>query len=872
MKINRVKGKNEKEMSRKGSFFMNIYYFLVLYRYIALLILGLALSAFIFLLVLDFLAPNELSAIDRKATLKLFNELQEANRHQDAILLMEYKGNTVLKDSPLEIEYKSKLADSYIHVGDYSKAEKMLIDVQNHSSEYLKDLDEDILKKYPQMDVFLNFSLARTVYQFYEKVGDRKNQKKYFNIYKSYYDQCDDKIDSLSIVIYNDRTWFHKMSTLNSKELITYDSIVVASFDNEEKAIELMSRFVNQVIDRNEFGPSYKVKCLNKLIGWQLNNDKVTEAYVNIARAVDLVRNMKFVDEYVHLGELSDYCYQIHDIETSKSLFKKYQQFLDERYEKSDFEYLSNYARSFRYLEAENKWEQLNDELEEYCIGMRRQIALNIPSMTEDQREFFAEKFDIAYNYAFHLLQVHPNDRLADLCFDNVSFKNGLLLRSNRTIENSILALNDPEVEKKYQELKECRLNLMYQSVSKKTFFNNREKTEARIDELEKELALKCTDFKTKNDIEQNSHSSLQSKLTKDETIVEMIECNNDLCALILDEKKHVTYIPIGNLSQIQDKLQRPIFEIYHDETLTDIIWNKIAQVVKGKKTVFYVPVGLFNQLAVGALYVGDNQYLSDNYDMRLLSNPSDIIERHPLDLTASTTKISLWGGIDYGMNADIVQKKQNRSAIYRGETLSNLRYAFREVTNISQMLSGNNIKNTVFSSNNATEKAFKERTREKDYIIHVSTHGFFNEKSDLHNSMMESGLFFAGANKYWSNDSISLEWGEEDGILRAAEIAQLNLSGCSLVVLSACETGLGFSDTSEGVYGLQRAFKLAGADMVLMSLWEVDDQATAMLMTEFYKNLLAGKDVDNALELGKRAVRRQYPSPEDWGGFVLLH
>jgi CHAT domain-containing protein len=91
-------------------------------------------------------------------------------------------------------------------------------------------------------------------------------------------------------------------------------------------------------------------------------------------------------------------------------------------------------------------------------------------------------------------------------------------------------------------------------------------------------------------------------------------------------------------------------------------------------------------------------------------------------------------------------------------------------------------------------------------------------------------------------------------------------------VVLSACETGLGFSDTSEGVYGLQRAFKLAGADMVLMSLWEVDDQATAMLMTEFYKNLLAGKDVDNALELGKRAVRRQYPSPEDWGGFVLLH
>lgn len=872
MKINRINTKNKMDISRKDSIFMTIYYFFVLYRYIALLILGLALSAFILLLILDLLIPNELSAIDRKATLKIFNELQIANKHQNAILLMEYKGNAILKDSPLEMEYKSKLADSYIHVGDYSKAEKMLIDVQNHSEEYLKDLDEDVIKKFPKIYEYLKFSIARTIYQFYEKVGDRKNQKKYFHIYKSYYDQCDEQIDSISIAVYNERTWFHKMSTFNSKELITYDSIVVASFEDEEKAIELMSRFVNQVIDRKEYGASCKIKCLNKLIGWQLNNEKVTDAYVNIARAVDMVRNMKYIDEYVHLGELSDYCYQIHDIETSKSLFKKFQQFLNERYEKNDFEYLSNYARSFRYLEAENKWQQLNDELEEYCIGMRRQIALNIPSMTEEQREFFAEKFDLAYNYAFHLLQVHPNDRLADLCFDNVTFKNGLLLRSNRNIENSILALNDPEVEKKYQELKDCRLNLIYQSVSKKTFFNNREKTEARIDELEKELALKCTDFKTKNDIEQNSHSSLQSILTKDETILEMVECNNGLCALILDEKKHVTYIPIGNLSQIQDKLQRPISEIYHDDTLTEIIWNKIAQVVKEKKTVFYVPIGFFNQLAVGALYVGDNQYLSDNYDMRLLSNASDINKRQPLDLTTSATNISLWGGIDYGMNADVAQKKQNRSAIISGETLSNLRYTLREVTDISQMLSRNTIKNTVFTSNNATEEAFKERASEKDYIIHVSTHGFFNKKSDLHNSMMESGLFFAGANKYWTNDSISLELGEEDGCLRAAEISQMNLTNCSLVVLSACETGLGFSESSEGVYGLQRGFKLAGVDMVLMSLWKVDDHATAMLMTEFYKNLLAGKDVDSALELGKREVRNLYPSPEDWGGFVLLH
>lgn len=91
-------------------------------------------------------------------------------------------------------------------------------------------------------------------------------------------------------------------------------------------------------------------------------------------------------------------------------------------------------------------------------------------------------------------------------------------------------------------------------------------------------------------------------------------------------------------------------------------------------------------------------------------------------------------------------------------------------------------------------------------------------------------------------------------------------------MVLSACETGLGFSDSSEGVYGLQRAFKLAGAKNILMSLWEVDDRATTILMTNFYRNLLLGKDANTALEISKQAVRTQYPSPRDWGAFVLLN
>lgn len=105
---------------------MNIYYFFCFYRLLASIIIGLAFSILLFLIVMDLMIPSQLSSIDYKTTLKLFDQLQQANRHQDAINLMEYKGK-ILDDNPDEIEYKLKLADSYYHVGDYSKAEKCIL-------------------------------------------------------------------------------------------------------------------------------------------------------------------------------------------------------------------------------------------------------------------------------------------------------------------------------------------------------------------------------------------------------------------------------------------------------------------------------------------------------------------------------------------------------------------------------------------------------------------------------------------------------------------------------------------------------------------------------------------------------------------------
>jgi CHAT domain-containing protein len=135
---------------------------------------------------------------------------------------------------------------------------------------------------------------------------------------------------------------------------------------------------------------------------------------------------------------------------------------------------------------------------------------------------------------------------------------------------------------------------------------------------------------------------------------------------------------------------------------------------------------------------------------------------------------------------------------------------------------------------------------------------------------MIRSGLIMAGAKQAWLTGKHPE--GQEDGILTAYEISQMNLSNTELVVLSACETGLGQVSGNEGVYGLQRAFKIAGAKYLIMSLWKVDDQSTRAFMTEFYKQWLQGKQsIPQAFRAAQQSMRAKNSSPYDWAGFVLI-
>ena len=168
--------------------------------------------------------------------------------------------------------------------------------------------------------------------------------------------------------------------------------------------------------------------------------------------------------------------------------------------------------------------------------------------------------------------------------------------------------------------------------------------------------------------------------------------------------------------------------------------------------------------------------------------------------------------------------------------------------------------------------------------MLHLATHGFYLDQAEYKDkvyferyespfepelgALYRSGLIFSGGQRAWLGETIPQE--VEDGILLPHEILELDLSGVSVVVLSACETALG-DIRQEGVMGLQYSFMLAGVDCVVMSLWQVNDYATSLLMQEFYRQLAAGEPRREALRLAQEKVKAWNSDPYYWAGFIMV-
>jgi CHAT domain-containing protein len=200
-------------------------------------------------------------------------------------------------------------------------------------------------------------------------------------------------------------------------------------------------------------------------------------------------------------------------------------------------------------------------------------------------------------------------------------------------------------------------------------------------------------------------------------------------------------------------------------------------------------------------------------------------------------------------------------------QPLSDLPGTRVEVEKMQDLLTAKGWEVQAYLAENALEENLKESYKPR--LLHIATHGYFQPDNKTENNpLLRSGLMLSGAGS--TIRGISSTTGE-DGILTAYEAMNLNLDNTDLVILSACETGLGDIKNGEGVYGLQRAFKVAGAKTLVMSLWKVSDEATQELMVSFCKNWLETGNKRDAFIKAQKALKALYPQPYYWGAFVMV-
>ncbi|MCR5454763.1 MAG: CHAT domain-containing protein [Bacteroidales bacterium] len=245
--------------------------------------------------------------------------------------------------------------------------------------------------------------------------------------------------------------------------------------------------------------------------------------------------------------------------------------------------------------------------------------------------------------------------------------------------------------------------------------------------------------------------------------------------------------------------------------------------------------------------------------------------------------KAAVYGGIFYdwddGDFSDLKDEKDRTGVAY-------LRGTKVEADTITAILRANNYQVLETCDTSATEGNFKNLSGSGISILHIATHGFYrsnrffggsgfgfnlNHQNSEDISLSRSGLLMSGANSALNlNRRDDIPDGVGDGILTAKEISRLDFSGLDLVILSACETALG-DVTDEGVFGLQRGFKKAGAQTIIMSLWEVDDYATQLLMVEFFKKLGSGLSKRDAFNAAQEYVKSKTSDPKYWAAFIIV-
>ena len=318
---------------------------------------------------------------------------------------------------------------------------------------------------------------------------------------------------------------------------------------------------------------------------------------------------------------------------------------------------------------------------------------------------------------------------------------------------------------------------------------------------------------------------------------------------------------------------------IYKSKSLYNLIWKPLEVHIKDAKNCYISLSGLLYKIALDAILYNNSKIESNIHLLHTtasLTKPENIISKNPTAV--------LCGGINYDLSKNEINDSItseisiNVHSFHRGLNQYHwyfLKETHNEVNEIKFLLQDKGYKINLHTGKSCSEGMIKtELKNNTPNILHIATHGYYPVVNDSVLSFTQtasyarSGLVMAGANSCKSLNKTIDNFG--DGILSAPEITSLNLSNTNLVVLSACESGKGKISHIDELYGLQRAFKIAGAKSIIYTLWKIPDESTKKFMVFFYNKLSEGNTIKESFFLSKNYMKKNYPAYY-WGGFQLI-
>lgn len=536
-------------------------------------------------------------------------------------------------------------------------------------------------------------------------------------------------------------------------------------------------------------------------------------------------------------------------------------------------------------------------------------IREHFPALSESEKGAFYSKikpvFDSYMDYVidFNMLQKGTesdrNELIASM-YDLQLATKALLLNASNKVKNRILNSGDSQLISLFNEWTGLKESIVKAYAMTKEELTRSElnigSMETKANDLEKQLSLKSTAFAGEFEKQQISWSDVKGKLNPTEVALELVrikkkmKTDSVLYAGLLVTNNSACPKLIINPNGLQ--MEKKGFKSYknfilyklEDKQSYDLFWKIFdSEIGSETQTLFLSADGVINKVNVATLYnPTTNQYVVDKYKIRLLSNTRELVESDGSKAKSDQAEMFGFPAFNLGSQPDgsnaLFNEGEMRSGF--GGKVSELPGTLEEVNNIEKILQGGSWTVNKYTVRKASEEQIKSIQSPK--ILHIATHGFFMEdiktadnemgglssRNSKFNPLLRSGLLLAGAENTMNHQDIP---GEEDGILTAYEAMNLNLDDTDLVVMSACETGLGEVKNGEGVYGLQRSFLVAGASNLVMSLWKVNDATTQLLMSSFYKNWFGGMNRLDAFNAAIAEVRKNYKDPYYWGAFVML-